>query len=59
MGNGPHCPLDMDKLDGEASEFCWGEGMEPPSVRGRPPSEGGIYRGTTPDCDPIIGVSHR
>jgi hypothetical protein len=49
-------PLDSDELDSEASEFSWGDGLEPKSVRGKPPSEGGRYRGTTPDCGSHIGV---
>jgi hypothetical protein len=32
--------LDPNALFG-ASEFSWGAGLEPPSVRGRLPSEGG------------------
>lgn len=52
-------PLDMAELDSNASEFSWGEGLEPASVRGKPPREGGRYRGTTPDCEPVIGVSRR
>lgn len=51
-------PLDPNDTDGE-SEFCWGEGLEPRSVRGKPPSEGGRYRGTTPDCEPIIVSNSR
>lgn len=50
------CPLDPNADSDDASEFSWGAGLEPPSVRGRPPSEGGRYRGTTPDCEPRIGV---
>ena len=49
-------PLDMDEIDSEASEFSWGDGLDPKSVRGKPPSEGGRYRGTSPACDPTIGV---
>lgn len=51
-------PLDPN-AEPEASEFSGGAGLEPSSVRGRPPSEGGRYRGTAPDCDPVIGVSRR
>jgi hypothetical protein len=49
-------PLNVDELDSEASEFSWGGGLEPKSVRGKPPNEGGRYRGTSPPCDPQIGV---
>jgi hypothetical protein len=49
-------PLDMDELDSAGSEFSWGEGLEPEAVRGNPPSEGGRYRGASPDCNPVIGV---
>lgn len=48
-------PLDPNDTDGE-SECSWGEGLEPPCVRGKPPSEGGRYRGTAPECDLTIGV---
>jgi hypothetical protein len=54
MSNGPRRPLDMAELEGESSQFCWGEGLEPLSVRGKPPSEGGRRRGTTPGCEPIF-----
>ena len=49
-------PLDPN-AEPDASEMSWGSGLEPPSVRDRPPAEGGTYRGTTPFCDPVIGVS--
>lgn len=49
-------PLDMNELDSSVSEFSWGEGIEPASVAGNPPSEGGRYRGTSPDSVPVIGV---
>lgn len=52
-------PLDMAELDSQASEFSWGAGIEPTSVRGKPPSEGGRYKGTTPECEPVIGVERR
>lgn len=48
-------PLDMSELDSSASEFSWGEGLEPASLRGKPPVDGGRYRGTSPDCKPQIG----
>ncbi|BBY86688.1 hypothetical protein MTOK_24700 [Mycolicibacterium tokaiense] len=34
-----------DDLDAEPSEYCWGAGLEPPSVRGASPAQGGRYRG--------------
>ncbi|OBK75015.1 hypothetical protein A5651_09105 [Mycobacterium sp. 1274761.0] len=49
-------PLDPNADSVEASEFSWGAGLEPPSVRGKRPAEGGRYRGTTPDCEPRIAV---
>ena len=52
-------PLDVDQLDSKASAFSCAEGVEPPSVRGKSYSEGGRYRGTTPECDPIIGIDRR
>lgn len=52
-------PLDPNADSADASEFSWGFGLELPSVRGKPPAEGGRYRGTTPECDPVIGVSRR
>lgn len=42
-----------------ASEFSWGDGLEPASVRGKPPLEGGRYTGLSPDCPNQIGVSRR
>lgn len=39
------------------SEFSWGDGLEPRSVRGKPPSEGGRYRGTSPPCENRVNVS--
>lgn len=49
-------PLDPNADSNDATEFSWGAGLEPPSVRGNPPAKGGRYRGTTPPCDPQIGV---
>lgn len=49
-------PLDPNADSAHASEFSWGAGLEPLAVRGKPPAEGGRYRGTTPDCEPRIGV---
>jgi hypothetical protein len=49
-------PLDPSAVSADASELSWGAGLEPPSVRGRPPAEGGTYRGTTPDCEHRLGV---
>ena len=51
----PLDPNDSNDMDG-AGEFSWGEGLEPIQVRGKPPSEGGRYRGTSPPCEPQIGV---
>lgn len=42
--------MDWNAMDAEASEFSWGAGLEPKSLRGAPPSEGGRYRGTSPQC---------
>lgn len=49
-------PLDPNADSDDASEFSWGVGIEPPSVRGRPPADGGRYRGTTPDCARVMGM---
>lgn len=49
----------LESGDTGASEFSWGDGLEPAAVRGLPPSEGGRYRGQTPDCPNQIGVSRR
>jgi hypothetical protein len=51
-------PLDPN-AEPDASEFSWGEGLEPKSVRGKTVAEGAMYRGQSPPCDPIIGVSRR
>ncbi|WP_396913196.1 hypothetical protein [Mycolicibacterium sp.] len=50
-------PLDIDQLDSEASEFSWGRGLEPQGREDAPPTQGGMYRGTTPAPDVHIGVS--
>ena len=49
-------PLDPN-ADPDASEFSWGEGLEPPLLRGKPPNEGGRYRGTSQLCEKHIAVS--
>jgi hypothetical protein len=49
-------PLDPN-AEPDASEFSWGAGLEPASVRGKPPSEGGTYRGTSPPCSKVTEVS--
>lgn len=49
----------LESGDTGASEFSWGDGLEPVSVRGKPPLEGGRYRGKTPDCPNQVGVSRR
>jgi hypothetical protein len=51
-------PLDPN-AEPDASEFSWGSGLEPKSLRGKPVAEGAMYRGQSPPCDPIIGVSRR
>ncbi len=51
-------PLDPN-ADSDESEMSWGSGLEPKSVRGKPPSEGGRYTGTTPECEPLIGVGRQ
>lgn len=50
-------PLDISELDSEASEFSWGSGLTPKGRENAAPAEGGRYRGTSPPCDPVIGVS--
>ena len=56
--SGIRYPLDPN-AEPDASEFSWGAGLEPESVRGRPPSEGGRYKGQSPPCEPNVGVSER
>lgn len=46
----------LETGDTGPSEFCWGDGLEPVGLQGKPPCEGGRYRGTTPPCSPQIGV---
>jgi hypothetical protein len=31
------------------SDYSWGPGLDPPHLKGKPPSEGGRYRGKAPD----------
>lgn len=52
-------PLDMEQLDGEASEMSWGPGLVPRGFEDASPSEGGMYTGLTPPCDPQIGVGRQ
>lgn len=47
----------LDGDDSGPSEFSWGEGLEPPPVRGATVSEGGGYRGQSPPCEQHIRVS--
>jgi hypothetical protein len=51
-------PLDPN-AEPDASEMSWGPGLVPKGLENAPPSKGGMYRGQTPPCDPIIGVSRR
>jgi len=41
--------------ESDASEYCWGEGLEPDGLIGVPPSAGGRYTSLTPPCEPTIG----
>jgi hypothetical protein len=45
--------------DDGASEFSWGDGLTPRHLRTTPPSEGGVYQGTSPPSGPQEGVSRR
>ena len=47
----------VDDADPDVSEFSWGQGLEPPLLRGKPPNEGGRYRGTSQLCEKHIAVS--
>lgn len=58
MPNDIRRPLDPN-AEPDTSEFGWGAGIDVPGTEDKPPSEGGRYRGTTPDCGPVIGVSRR
>ena len=49
----------LEDMPDDASEYSWGPGLVPPGLRGVPPSEGGMYRGTTPEGPPQIGVSRQ
>lgn len=49
----------LESGDTGASEFSWGDGLEPAAVRGLSPSEGGRYTGVSPDCPNQIGLSRR
>lgn len=44
---------DHEHADGaentDATEFSWGPGLVPPGCERKPPSEGGMYRGRSPD----------
>jgi hypothetical protein len=51
-------PQDPYADDG-ASEFSWGDGLVPRGLENAPPSEGGMYKGTSPPSDPQVGVSRR
>ena len=43
--------------DRGASEFSFGSGLDAPDTEGLPPREGGRYSGTTPPCEPTVGVA--
>jgi hypothetical protein len=49
----------LDGDDSEASEMSWGSGLVPKGLQHAPPSDGGMYSGRTPPCDPQVGVSRR
>jgi hypothetical protein len=59
FGVGDHMrrPLDMNELDSEASEMSWGPGLTPKGLENAQPSEGGRYKGQSPECERHIGVS--
>jgi len=60
LGDGDQLARNLAYLEGceiGASEFGWGPGLEPPSARGKPPQEGGRYRGQTPPCECNVRVS--
>ena len=52
-------PLDVAELDSHASEYSWGEGLEPADLRDAPPSEGGRYRGQSDEGPPQVGINRR
>ena len=52
-------PLDPHNLPNDASEYSWGSGLVPPDLENAPPSEGGMYQGTSPECSPQIGIHRR
>ena len=46
-------------IDNGAGEFDWGSGLVPKGLEDAPPSEGGMYRGTSPRCAKVISVRNR
>jgi hypothetical protein len=50
-------PLDMDELDGEASELCWGSGLTPQDLENAPPAAGGTYKGLQASLDDPPGCN--
>jgi hypothetical protein len=42
----------------DESEFGLPEGLDLPGYEIKPPSEGGRYRGKTPDCPRHVGIGH-
>lgn len=60
FGLGDHPRGDpLQGMPDDPSEYGWGSDLVPPGLDDAPPSKGGMYRGTTPECPPQVGVSRR
>lgn len=45
--------------DDGAGEFSYGAGLDVPGYEDTPPCQGGRYKGQSPTCARVIGVSNR
>ncbi len=57
MGRADYPSLADRRAANDLGEFDFGCGLVPKGLEDAPPSQGGMYRGTTPACSPQVGVS--
>lgn len=42
----------LEDMTDDASEYGWGAGLVPEGLENADPSQGGMYKGGTPECPP-------